>query len=265
MAKLSNAYIARRKPTIPRPRGLRYHWLMSQRSQILLKLREMILTGKFQPGERLAEVPIAAELGVSRTPIRSALEILAREGLVSPASNHRGFFVRGVTLKEILDATELRGVLEGVAARKVGEHGLSAEDRAILEQCIAETAPIFEKRELGPEDGGLWAENNERFHRTIVEASGDGPLIHALKVNDQMPFSSAGAFLDDTTDAEATHRQFAILASAQRDHEAVLKCLVRGEGARAEALMREHCFLAIENIKLFRAGVETTDGRLLAP
>jgi hypothetical protein len=46
---------------------------MSQRSQILLKLREMILTGRFHPGERLAEVRVASELGVSRTPVRAAL------------------------------------------------------------------------------------------------------------------------------------------------------------------------------------------------
>ena len=238
---------------------------MSQRRQIVLKLREMILTGKFQPGERLPEVHVAAELGVSRTPVRSALEVLAREGLVSPAPNHRGFFVREVTLQEILDATELRGVLEGVAARKVAERGLSGRDRATLQDCIAETAEIFKKGELAPDDGGLWAENNERFHQTIMEASGDAPLIQALRINDQVPFSGAGAFLDDTQHSEATRRQYAILAAAQHDHETVLKCLVRGEGARAEALMREHCFLAIENIKLFRSGLEATGGRPLAP
>ncbi|QUD89643.1 GntR family transcriptional regulator [Phenylobacterium montanum] len=236
---------------------------MSQRSQLVLKLREMILTGRFQPGERLAEEPVAAALGVSRTPIRSALEILAREGLVTPTANQRGYVVREVTLKEILDATELRGVLEGVAARQVAEAGLSDADRGVLEDCIACAAAIFEKNALTPDDGGLWAEQNERFHRTIIEASGNAPLIHALKINDQTPFSSAGAFLEDRDDPEATRRQYAILLAAQRHHETVLACLVRGEGARAEALMREHCFLAVENITLFRAGLG--DGRLLAP
>jgi GntR family transcriptional regulator of vanillate catabolism len=238
---------------------------MSQRSQLVLKLREMILTGKFQPGERLAEVRVAADLGVSRTPVRSALEVLAREGLVSPAANLRGFVVREVTLKEILDATELRGVLEGVAARKVAEQGLGSADHAVLERCIARTAAIFEKGALDPDGGDIWAENNELFHRTIIQAAGNEPLAHALRVNDQVPFSGAGAFLDDIEDEEATRRQFPILMAAQRHHETILKCLLRGEGARAEALMREHCFLAIENINLFRSGLEGANGRPLAP
>lgn len=225
----------------------------------------MILIGRFQPGERLAEVKVAAELGVSRTPVRSALEALAREGLVVPTANQRGFVVRETTLKEILDATELRGVLEGVAARQVAEAGLSPESRAALEHCVATTAAIFDKGELTPEDGSTWAEQNERFHQTIIEASANAPLIHALKVNDQVPFSGAGAFLEDPEDAEATHRQYAILAAAQRHHETILRCLLRGEGARVESLMREHCFLAIENITLFRSGLDATNGRRLAP
>ena len=54
----------------------------------------------------------------------------------------------------------------------------------------------------------------------------------------------------------ATARQFAILSAAQRDHETILECLKRGEGARVEALMREHCHLAIENIRLFREEID---------
>jgi GntR family transcriptional regulator of vanillate catabolism len=238
---------------------------MSQRSQLVLKLREMILTGKFQPGERLVEVRVAADLGVSRTPVRSAFEALAREGLVSPAPNLRGFVVREVTLKQILDATELRGVLEGVAARRVAEQGLGSDDHRTLDRCIARTAAIFENGELDPDGGDTWAENNALFHRTIIQASGNEPLMHALMVNDQVPFSGAGAFLDDIDDVEATRGQFLILQAAQRHHETILQCLLRGEGARVEALMREHCFLAIENINLFRSGVEGANGRPLAP
>jgi GntR family transcriptional regulator of vanillate catabolism len=191
--------------------------------------------------------------------------VLAREGLVVPTANQRGFLVREVTLKEILDATELRGVLEGVAARQVAEAGLSDSARVTLEDCIERTAVIFKKGELTPDDGGLWAEQNERFHRTIIEACANTPLIHALKVNDQVPFSGAGAFLEDRDDPEATRRQYAILSAAQRHHEALLRCLTRGEGARAEALMREHCFLAIENITLFRSGVDNGNGQPLTP
>ncbi len=237
---------------------------MSQQSQIVLKLREMILSGKFQPGERVAEVRVADDLGVSRTPVRYALGVLAREGLVVPTANQRGFVVREVTLKDILDATELRGVLEGMAARQLAENGVSAEAQNTLDRCIGEAAVIFEKGELAPGDGSLWAEINERFHDTIIDASANAPLIHALQINDQVPFSGAGAFLNDTDDVGATQRQYSILLVAQKQHETIVQCLLRGEGARVEALMREHCFLAIENINLFRSGIDGVRTKRLA-
>ncbi|MEQ9199363.1 MAG: GntR family transcriptional regulator, partial [Rhodospirillales bacterium] len=60
---------------------------------VTLKLRDMILSGAFQPGERIAEIPVSAQLGVSRTPVRLALNILEQEGLLTGASR-RGFAVR---------------------------------------------------------------------------------------------------------------------------------------------------------------------------
>lgn len=229
---------------------------MSGRSPIVPKLREMILSRKFQPGERLAEVRIAEMLGVSRTPVRSALAELAREGMVVPGPGNRGFFVRSVTLKEVIDATELRGVLEGAAARLVAEAGAGSGLLDQLQFCIEATAKIFNGGKLVPGAAGVWAEFNGRFHQAIVEASASAPLIRALEVNNQVPFSGAGAFLEDPGDPIATARQYEILSAAQRDHETVVKCLRRGEGARVEAIMREHCHLAIENITLFRGGVD---------
>jgi len=81
----------------------------------LLNLREMLLKGDFQPGERISELPLVARLGVSRTPIRLALDRLSHEGLleVSPSG---GFVVREFTLADVWDAIEMRGLLEGAAA-----------------------------------------------------------------------------------------------------------------------------------------------------
>src|SRR5579862_90624 len=93
---------------------------VSQTGRTLLNLRGMLLRGDFQPGERISELPMVARLGVSRTPIRLALDRLAHEGLleVAPAG---GFVVREFTLSDIWDAMELRGVLEGTAARFAAE------------------------------------------------------------------------------------------------------------------------------------------------
>src|SRR5579862_6670887 len=89
---------------------------VSQTGRTLLSLREMLLRGDFAPGDRISELPLVARLGVSRTPIRLALDRLAHEGLleVSPGG---GFVVREFTLTDVWDAIEMRGVLEGTAAR----------------------------------------------------------------------------------------------------------------------------------------------------
>src|SRR6476660_7287073 len=92
----------------------------SQTGRATLVLREMLLEGHFQPGERIREVPLAAELGVSRIPLRLVLERLAHEGLLVVRPT-RGFVVQRFFTADIYDAIELRGLLEGMAARLTAE------------------------------------------------------------------------------------------------------------------------------------------------
>ncbi|MGQ9367857.1 GntR family transcriptional regulator [Azospirillum sp. ST 5-10] len=228
---------------------------MSRHTQIVLKLREMILSGALQAGERVTEIPIATQLGVSRTPVRYALGILSREGLVVPTDNRRGFVVRAFTLKDIDDAIRVRGLLEGMAAREIAEAGPTPDLQAELRACVAEGARLIAKGRLGDEDDVAWSETNGRFHDLIVEGSGNRALIHALRINDQVPFASAKAFLDDRSDVAVTRRQFDVLFLAQKQHEAVFQALCNRQGSRAEALMREHSHVAMDNIRLFRTAI----------
>src|SRR5512144_419492 len=105
--------------------------------QVVLKLRELILSGELQAGQRVAEIPVSERLGVSRTPVREALTVLAQEGLLDVAGK-RGYQVKAFSAKDIADAVDVRGVLEGTAARLVAEAGPSPELLAALEACIAE-------------------------------------------------------------------------------------------------------------------------------
>jgi len=88
----------------------------SQIERAVLRLRELILKGEFEAGERVSEAPLTSRLGVSRTPIRLALERLAHEGLLEPYPTG-GFVARRFTLDEVWDGIEVRGLLEGAAAR----------------------------------------------------------------------------------------------------------------------------------------------------
>jgi len=92
----------------------------SQTARAFIGIRELLLRGKFPRGERISELPLVARLGMSRTPIRLALERLAHIGLLDVGATG-GFTVREFTLVEVLDAIEVRGVLEGTAARLAAE------------------------------------------------------------------------------------------------------------------------------------------------
>ena len=230
---------------------------MSQRERIVFRMREMIMTGALAPGERVPEIPLAERLGVSRTPVRYALGILAQEGLVV-AAGRRGYIVRAFTLKDIMDGIELRGALEGMAARLVAEAGLGATLLAELEQCLAEGRETLASGEFDEQAGLRWSQLNERFHRAIVEASGNAPLAAAVALNDRLPFASAKSFFGDMSAHGRQH--YAILRRAQEDHVMLVEIMRRNQGARAEALMREHALVAARNIMLFEKSLPPLAG-----
>src|SRR5450631_2027780 len=118
MARAKVAPIAEVSP--PRTASKHKDRNASQTGRAALVLREMLLEGHFQPGERIREVPLAAELGVSRIPLRLVLERLAHEGLLAELPT-RGFVVQRFSTADIYEAIELRGLLEGMAARLAAE------------------------------------------------------------------------------------------------------------------------------------------------
>ncbi len=85
-------------------------------SIIFEKIREDILNGMYNPGEKIVEAKLADELGVSRTPVREALKQLELDGLVENIPN-RGVIVKGVTAQDIKDIYTIREAIEGIAAK----------------------------------------------------------------------------------------------------------------------------------------------------
>lgn len=222
--------------------------------QVVLKLRELILNGELKAGERVAEIPVSERLGVSRTPIREALTVLAQEGLLT-AAGKRGYQVNSFSAKDIEDAVDIRGVLEGTAARLVAEAGPAPELLEALESCLEAGAQIVGKVRYGLEDDALWAQMNGRFHRLIVEASGNRPLQAALALNDKLPFASAQAVLGgEKRSAELAKRHLEVMVQAQNDHRQIVAALRQRQGSRLDAFMREHARRALFNVELFKGG-----------
>jgi GntR family transcriptional regulator of vanillate catabolism len=144
-----------------------------------------------------------------------------------------------------------------MAARLAAESGRTGALLGHLEECLIEGERLLARRRHGDGDA-WWSQMNERFHRLIVEASANKALANALSLNDQMPFASAGALLGgETRDARLLARHREVLRQAQFEHRSIVEALRQGEGARAEALMREHALRAKENVLLFRTAIPT--------
>jgi GntR family transcriptional regulator, vanillate catabolism transcriptional regulator len=208
----------------------------TQLARATVSVREMILRGRLKPGQRVTEIMLAELLGMSRTPVRQVLPVLAREGLLVE-SGSRGYLVRTFTRSDILDAIDLRGVLEGFAVRRIAERGATP---ALLEQlrvCLEEGDRIFRKRHLVESDEVAYGAMNGRFHALLLAAADSPVIAGALASNDCIPFASADAIAFDGTDLQA---MFDALYVAHMQHHALCEALESGQSVRAEFLMCEH-------------------------
>jgi DNA-binding GntR family transcriptional regulator len=138
--------------------------------QVASFLRSRIYSGEYQPGQRLLELDLCRELGISRTPLREAFLNLQREGLID-VRPRRGATVATFTLNDLHENTELRAILEGLAARRVAE----APDSAAIRRMLHAVAEMRHAAELG--DGVAAAVAHIEFHRSIARASGFPRLV----------------------------------------------------------------------------------------
>ncbi|MDY0918629.1 GntR family transcriptional regulator [Pseudomonas viridiflava] len=218
---------------------------------VLVSLRKMIASGELAAGERLMEVPTAERFGVSRMPVRMAFRTLEQEGLLVPFGG-RGFQVRSISPHEIAGAVEVRGVLEGLAARQMAEIGVSQQARYELETCLVQGDALFAKGFVTEDDLEVYHDLNMRLHRVIVEGSGNPAIADALARNDHLPFASVTALAVDRNDLVREFRRFNF---AHMQHHAVVDALINGQSARAEAIMREHANATLRYAEVFGAGV----------
>ncbi len=205
-------------------------------TQVLVALRQKIASGELPGGTRLAEIPTAEALGVSRMPVRMAMRILEQEGLLEKAGM-RGYTVRTVTLEDIVSAVEVRGVLEGLAALRAAQRGLDPAQDVAFKACLAAGDALFAKGHLVEADLAAYEELNIRFHEALLSAGGNKAIREALARNDHLPFASVKALAADKQKLEREYRR---LNYAHMQHHAIYDALKGGQGARAEALMREH-------------------------
>ena len=132
-----------------------------------LALRELILTEEWPSGRRLSEPQLVRRVGVSRTPLRLALELLQHEGLVE-RRRQGGFAVRSFSLADIEEAVMLRGILEGTVARLAAENQAQRTDLTEMERALYEMDGLL-KKDHTVDILTRYVAANERFHSALLE------------------------------------------------------------------------------------------------
>ncbi|MGR3757708.1 MAG: GntR family transcriptional regulator [Tranquillimonas sp.] len=215
----------------------------SQFAKALMELRELLMSGAVAPGARLSEVAVSQRLGISRTPLRAAMSRLVDEGFLDRIPTG-GCRVRQVTVADVQDAIELRGTLEGLAVRLAAERGAQAAD---LDAC----RDLMDRIDgaLGPDadsiDFEAFAALNDAFHDAMCGLCRSDTVLREIARAKQLPLAAPGAFLLSQTGLPYVRRS---LFMAQAQHRGIVEAVAAREGARAEALAREHARLAARNL-----------------
>lgn len=195
-------------------------------------LRERIFSGRYAPGEALPQVRIAAELSISRTPLREAFRMLEGEGLVKVGTNGT---VRVVSadLKSLLDAYELREVIDGLAARLAAERNSA--------QAHLRLGPLLtaQRSALDPWMPTQYTKANVQFHAAIFELA-DNEFLHG-----QLPIVRMTAQVFSPKALLSKERVYSAIA----EHVEMTEAISRGDGARAEALARGHIRHSITSLR----------------
>ncbi len=145
---------------------------LTMAESVYQKLRDHIVFGHLQPGERLAEKQLAAQMGVSRTPVREAIFRLEREGLIQVLPR-QGAMVRRLSLEEARQVYEVRALLEGLAAQ-LAARNRPADTLAELRQVLDASRQV-----MAAQDTRELIRHNNRFHDLIVEMAGN-QVLHTI-------------------------------------------------------------------------------------
>jgi GntR family transcriptional regulator, vanillate catabolism transcriptional regulator len=203
--------------------------------EVVEYLREEILSGRIAPGTRLLQTDVAAQLGVSRTPLREAFRILERDGLIRMSNGNLTVEVASLADDEAIETYRIREVIDGMAAALAAERGLTEQMRsrlaADLDRMDAAVAPLALSR---------YSAAHVDFHTGVLEASGSRrviELIPTFRISSQMVLSRR-----QSNDPVHGGRQAIdeLLIMGNEDHRRIFDAILSGDPAAAEEAARGH-------------------------
>lgn len=196
------------------------------------QIRQRIVDGRLVPGSRVVVRPLCAELGLSATPIRAALSALEREGFLV-ATAHRGYTVPQMSYEMIRDIFELRGALDGIAARRAAgspsADALVRKLRRLLES---------QRRQIDAGNLSRYSDLDVMFHRQIWDASGNTRLVDVAEtLSGQIRLGSGNS-------SQVPGRP----PYALGEHVAIIEALESGHGEAAAEAARAHVHNAARSL-----------------
>lgn len=203
----------------------------SLRGRVFHKLREDILSGKYEEHEELKEVAIGEEMGVSRTPVREAFRQLELEGLIQIIPN-RGAYVTGITEKDVKDIYMMRSLLEGLCARWATEH-ITAEQMDEMEENV-----YLAEFHAGKGHLEQLAALDNRFHEIMYEACNSKILEHQLKDLHQYVLRVRKKTLSSASRGPQSNEE----------HKGICEAIKEKNADLAEKLAHQHMINAYENM-----------------
>jgi len=210
--------------------------LKSSQTDAYGMILDAIDTGAYRPGDRLVESELADRFGVSRTPIREALQRMETQGLLS--RDGRSLIVASLDHNQLAELYVVRAELEGLAARLAARHATREEVR-VLRSMVQEDRAL-----LG--DAKALARANRRFHKQIHLASHNRFLVQQLDlVHRSMALLATTSLAVEGRDADALD-----------EHDGIVAAIAAGEGAAAEQALRDHISAAYETRLRLDAGRE---------
>lgn len=228
---------------VARPKGLKF---ASQAERCTFRIAEEIRNGILRPGQRIGEESVAKKLGIGRAPVRVAFERLVSAGVLSRV--HRGgTFVRKISLEEYCELSDVRAVLEGLAARLACER-VTPADLIRLKKAAVDLDVRLHK--VDGTDATSWMEivrGESEFHAEIARLSGNRIIPRILAVQDLVGCCfQVGMALD---------LSYATSQNIVPHHRAVVRALASRDPGEAEKTLRDHVLLAKEQRILHLSGL----------
>ena len=198
-------------------------------TRVRLVILEALAAGALTAGTRVIETELGAALHVSRTPLREALTALRAEGILE--HDGEGLRVRRMGWRDITDLYEMRGTLEGMAARLAARQASHAE-KAIITQLSDEELNLMSQ----DASSSTLAQHNKRFHQAILQSANNAFLTEALTKLSRL------TILLGSTVYQLPDRRHLIT----KEHHEIQKAICASNAAKAEETMREHLANGLE-------------------